>query len=193
MCKTVLEGIQHRRLKNDNFTILCSNCIGGIICNRLGKQFLSPTVNLWFFQDDFIKFLLDLKGYLTEELVFIESKYDHPVAKLRDIKIFFAHYHTEEEAAAAWNRRKERINFNNLYIIMYDRDGVTREDLLKLKDVPCKGRIVLSEYARDYEGIDYLHTLKPGKGASGNQFVDIDALGIYTFEKQFDYVGWLNQ
>lgn len=26
-----------KRLKNDNFTILCSNCIGGVIYHRLGK------------------------------------------------------------------------------------------------------------------------------------------------------------
>ena len=193
LCIAFFGAIQRRRLKNDNFTILCPNCIGGIIYNRLGKQFLSPTINLWLFQQDFIKFLLDLKGYLAEELVFIKSQYSHPVAQLRDITIYFSHYHTEEEAASAWNRRKARINFDNLYIIMCDRDGVTRDDLLKLKEVPCKGRIVLSEHTRSYEDIDYLRTLNPGKGAFGNQFVDVDALGIYTFEKQFDYVGWLNQ
>lgn len=191
--KAIFESIQRKRLKNQNFTILCSNCIGGIIYNRLGTQFRSPTINLWLLQTDFIKFLLDLKGYLAEELVFVDSKYDYPVAQLRDIKIYFAHYLTQEEAALAWERRKERINFDNLYIMMYDRDGVTREDLLKLKDIPCKGLVVLSEHKRSYEGVDGLRTLKPGKGAFGNQFVDVDALGFYTFEKQFDYVKWLNQ
>lgn len=43
-----------KRLKNDNFTILASNCAAGIIYNRLGKQFLSPTINMWFKQGDFI-------------------------------------------------------------------------------------------------------------------------------------------
>jgi uncharacterized protein (DUF1919 family) len=154
---------------------------------------LSPTINLWISQKDFIKFVLDLKGYLAEELVFIESQYDYPVALLRDIKVYFAHYKTVEDAQSAWNRRKVRVNFDNLYIIMYDRDGITREDLLKIRDLPCKSRIVLSEHIRDYEGVDYIKTIKAGRGTFGNQFVDADGLGIYTFEKQFDYTSWLNK
>ena len=35
------------KLKNKDFSIICSNCIGGIIYNRLGQKFLSPTINLW--------------------------------------------------------------------------------------------------------------------------------------------------
>ena len=49
-----------KRLKNDNFSIICSNCIGGTIYNRLGKQFLSPTINLWFYQKDFLKFIQNI-------------------------------------------------------------------------------------------------------------------------------------
>lgn len=190
--KFLYEADLRRRLKNENFSIICSNCIGGIIYNRLGKQFLSPTINLWMHQGDFIKFVLDLKGYLAEELVFIKSEYDYPVAQLRDIQIFFAHYHSKSEAREIWNRRKERINYENLYIIMYDRDGVTREDLLKLKEVPCRGRIVLSEHPRSYEGINYIKTLIPTDRPNGKQFVDADDFGIKTFEKQFDFVRWLN-
>lgn len=192
LCKKIFEGVQRKRLKNDNFTIVCSNCVGGVIYNRLGKQFLSPTVNLWFLQDEFIKFLMDLKGYLAEELVFVDSKYNYPVAQLRDIKVHFAHYHTEEESREAWNRRKSRINYDNLYIIMYDRDGVTREDLLKLKDVPCKGKVVFSEHVRNYEGVDYLHTMKPHRNENGALFTHEDWFGFKTFEKQFDYVKFLN-
>ena len=193
LCKAVFESVQRKRLRNDDFSIICSNCVGGIIYHRLGKQFLSPTINLWFHQDEFIKFLLDLKGYLAEELVFIESQYDYPVAQLRDIKVYFAHYKTEAEARDAWNRRKARVNFDNLYIIMYDRDGITRDDILKIKDLPCKGRIVLSEHIRDYEGVDYIRTLKPGKHANGALFTDVDWFGFQTFEKQFDFVKFLNQ
>ena len=44
-----------KRLKNQDFTILCSNCIGGTIYHRLGLQFRSPTVNLWMHQRDFLQ------------------------------------------------------------------------------------------------------------------------------------------
>lgn len=62
------ENSIRKRLTNDNFTIICSNCIGGTIYNRLGKQFLSPTINLWMHQRDFIKFVLDIKEYINPEL-----------------------------------------------------------------------------------------------------------------------------
>lgn len=50
---------QRKRLKNDNFTIISSNCIGGLIYHRLGKEFNSPTINLRFYQNEFIKFVQD--------------------------------------------------------------------------------------------------------------------------------------
>ena len=45
------------RLKNDNFTIITNSCIGGVMYHKLGKRFLSPTVNLWMYDEDFYKFV----------------------------------------------------------------------------------------------------------------------------------------
>lgn len=178
------------RIKNDNFSIICSNCIGGVIYHRLGKRFLSPTVNLWFDQNDFFKFVSDLKGYLQKDLEF-ENETPYPIAKLGDITIHFNHYHSEDEARACWIRRKERINFNNLYIIMYDRDGITESDIRKLENIPCRSKIVLSD--KIHAEIPYVKTLVPSNNPNGCQFMDTDDYGLYTFEKQFDFVEWLNE
>ena len=35
-----------KRLKNKNFTLITNNCTGGVIYNRLGLKFLSPTIKL---------------------------------------------------------------------------------------------------------------------------------------------------
>ncbi|MGN0990323.1 MAG: DUF1919 domain-containing protein [Candidatus Ventricola sp.] len=184
------ERTARKRLNNDGFSIICSNCIGGLIYHRLGKPFLSPTINLWMSQPDFLKFVLDLRGYLDEELVFIEDKYDYPVALLRDIKIYFAHYHSESEAQDCWNRRRSRVNYDNLYIIMYDRDGITQEDIRQLENIQCKAKIVLSD--KKHEQLDYVLTMKPTDNPHGQQFMDRNWLGMMTFEKQFDFVKWLN-
>ena len=113
-----------KKLRNDNFSIICSNCIGGVIYHRLGKQFLSPTINLWMNQKDFLKMALDLKSYMSKELAFIKGEYDYPIALLGDVKVYFNHAKTEEEARHSWEQRKTRINYDNLYVIMYDRDGL---------------------------------------------------------------------
>lgn len=182
-----------RRLKNKNFTILCSNCIGGIIYHHLNMEFLSPTVNLWIRQYDFVKFIKRPKWYLAQPLQFIETKYSFPVAMLGDIKIHFNHSTSSAEAANDWNRRKERINWDNLYVILYDRDNLSREQVLSLKDVECKRLIMLSE-RDDYCDLNYVHKInRSNKGRSDEQvFLDKDWFGIRTFEKQFDFVAWLN-
>lgn len=189
--KQYYENKLRKKLKNDNFSIICSNCIGGIIYNRLGKKFLSPTINLWIRQNDFLKFVLDLKGYISKDLVFIESEYDYPVALLGDIKIHFNHYKTEEDARLNWDKRKNRINYDNLFIIMNNRDNITENDILKLNNVKCKNKIVLAN--KDYKNIDYVIKIKPNLDKTNGQvFLDKDILGKRTFEKYFDFVKFLN-
>ena len=179
------------RLKNRDFTILCSNCIGGVIYHRLGLQFRSPTVNLWMRQRDFIKFAENLSEYIEEDLIFVESEYDYPVARLKDVQIYFNHSPNEEAARRDWERRKERINYDNLFLIMYDRENLTEEDFRRFEAVPGRGRIVLSD--RDHPDIGFIKTIRPSGRPMGQQFLDKDWLGMRTFEKQFDYVAWLNQ
>ena len=178
-----------KRLKNDNFSILCSNCIGGTIYNRLGKQFLSPTINLWFYQKDFLRFIQNIHYYLSLDLKFIETERNYPVAVLDDIYIFFLHYTTNEEAELAWNRRKKRINFDNLYIIMYDRDGMDEKDYDNFSQLQSKNKIILS----DHDNKSYPFILKlTSKSNDDGVFLEKDKCGIRTFERQWDYVDWLN-
>ncbi|MGM9535383.1 MAG: DUF1919 domain-containing protein [Intestinibacter sp.] len=186
----IYEKKLRKKLKNQDFSIICSNCIGGIIYHRLGKEFLSPTINLWLHQDDFLKFVLNLKEYISKDLIFVESEYDYPVGLLDDIKIYFNHSKTEEEARLNWDKRKKRINYDNLFIIMYDRDEITKEDIKKLENVDCKNKIVLSD--KEYPDIDYVLTIQHNNKVNGQQYLDKDILDKRTFEKHFDFVKWLN-
>lgn len=179
-----------KRLKNDNFSIICSNCIGGVIYHRLGKQFLSPTINMWMKQKEFLTFVENLDEALEQELVFIETEYDHPVAQITTkggtVGLYFNHAKTKEEAEENWTRRKKRVNKDNLFIIMYDLGDITEEDILKLDQIKCKNKIVLSQNKRN---IPYVLTIEPRQGTT---YLDKDRLGRRTFEKEFDFVEWLN-
>lgn len=189
--KKMYENKLRKNIKNDKFSILCHNCIGGIIYNRLGKQFLSPTINLHFESKDFLKFIFNLEYYLSQELIFEETKNKYPIGILGDIEIKFNHYNSNQEAKEAWDRRKKRINYDNLFLIMYDRGGITKEDILKLETIKCKNKIVLSE--KNYEDIDYVLQIKAKKNKiDGQVCLDKDILGIRTFEKYFDFVKWIN-
>ena len=181
-----------KNLKNKDFTFLASNCTAGIIYHRLGMKFLSPTINMFIWQDDFLKFVLDLPHYLDQKLRFIETDEGYPVAMLDDIKLYFNHYKTNEEAEEKWEERKKRMNMDNLFILMCDRDGITDEDMLRLNEVNCRNKVVLT--AKEHPEVDFAFQLP--------EYANEDYVGYYlgknaitdktVVEKHFDFVKWLN-
>ena len=186
------------RLKNDNFTILCSNCVGGVLYHRLGKPFLSPTINMWFRQVDFLAFCVYLDYYLAQELHFIETDMPHPVAlllgngeEIPDITLFFNHDKEPETAREKWERRKSRIVRDNLYIMLYYLDGITEDQLKKLESVPCKNKVVFT--AKPLSEISWSVFIKPNlKHHYPFSYLEKDAFGVRYIEKKFDFVTFLN-
>lgn len=126
---------RRERLINKNFTILSSECAGGVIYHDLGLKFDSPTINLWFKPNDYLLFLNNLNYYLNTNSLTEELNNDlaYPVGILgegdKKIKLYFQHYENFQIAKEKWNVRKKRVHLNNLFIIMTDRDGATKEML----------------------------------------------------------------
>lgn len=142
-------------------------------------------------QRDFIKFVSNLREYIDKELVFVNDEYDYPVAILNDIKIYFNHFKTEQDARENWGRRKIRINYDNIYIIMYDVENLTENDLLQLKNVRCQNMVVLSSNERS--NLEFVKKITPNLDrVNGAQFLDKDKYGMRTYEKQWNFVEWLN-
>ena len=69
--------------------------MGGVITHELGMRFDSPTVNLFFYPEDYLKLLSNFKYYIQEcSLVqdiklTLQNKYT--VGKLEDIEIHIVH------------------------------------------------------------------------------------------------------
>lgn len=185
-------GSMRRKLKNKDFTILSCNCAAGIIYHRYNLPFLSPTINLWIEQNDFLKFVSDLDHYLCQELHFIETDAGYPVAECGDIKIWFNHYATEEEARQKWESRKKRINRNNLFLMMSERDGIGREEILKFGQIPCKNRVIFTSHR--YEDIPYACYLPPYEGEEQvGYYLEKNPITDKTvMEEYFDLTKWLN-
>lgn len=180
--------------KNKNFTIFSSNCIGGVMTSELGVRFNSPFVNLWLYSKDYIKFLKNPEKYLNCEMLFCkEEGIDYPIGVLDDIKIYFYHYNTAEEAEKAWNRRKKRINFDNIYVIFTDRDNCSYFDLLEFDKLPYEHKIVFTH--KKYPEIKSSVYIKEFKNC--NQVGNLVALEGKIITKhiyeRFNYVKWLNK
>ena len=185
-----------RKLNNSDFSIVCSNCIGGFIYHRLGLKFLSPTINCFIEPGDFIKFCKNLEHYLSLNLEFVKSEKSYPVAKLDDVTVYFNHSKTEKDAENMWNKRKTRVNYDNIYVILYNRyakDAVplSKDEILEAGNIKCKNLIVLSDIP--YPDIPYVLYIPKKDSDLGQLYFDCDKYGIKTFEKDFDFISFLNK
>lgn len=185
----------HRR-KNTvkSCTIISSNCIGGILAHDLGLRFDSPTVNLWFEAEDFVKFLENLCEYIHCPLhdVVVDEKCGYPIGYLQDVKIYFQHYKTVEEAIERWSKRSQRVDVDNMCVICTDRDGMTPDLLKRFLALPYKKIVyvshkdmVLNEECIYIPGFEKEESLPDMTGWA-------DFRGHRYYEKYFDIVGWLN-
>jgi len=106
---------------------------------NLPKQ--SPTVAL-FMVSDYIKFISNLKEYISLELTFIrpeESRWKkqicgdnclvcYAIGVIKDIEIFFLHYHSKNEAKNKWEPRCKRINWDRMIVNLTIRMVVQKEN-----------------------------------------------------------------
>lgn len=133
--RRILSRIVKKKVDFSEISLISQNCIGGIIYHDANQRFLSPTVNLYILPKDFIKFVNNLDYYLSLTPN-VEMGKDYPIGTLGDIQINFMHYSAPEEAVEKWEERKQRINFNKIFVIMVERDGFDDEDFkefLKIK------------------------------------------------------------
>lgn len=179
------------RLRNKDFTIFCNNCIGGCVYHSLGKEFLSPTINCYMTTQNFLKFIENYDSYLKKPLVFRKSESEFPVGMIGEIEIFFNHATSEEEALEEWNRRKNRINSNNLYAIIRELDYtevISKDAIESLLKVYKNVVIITFDKRKDklphYKYID----LKDNKDEFKKNFFGID-----LWARKWDYVKFLNK
>lgn len=185
---------QIRRLKNSNFTIISSTCNGGVIYSDLKQKFNSPTINLFILPEQFIKLCKNLKFYMTCDLVECNINHKYPVGILnQEIYLHFVHYHSFEEAKSKWDERKKRINYDNLYFMMTDRDGCTEEIIKEFDQLPYKNKVIFtSNQYPQYKSTIFC-----------DEYVNEKEVGVLTnfrniagerlYDRYFDIVGWLNE
>lgn len=140
-----------KQLDLSDISILSMNCIGGIVYHDCKKKFLSPTVNLFFLPSDFIKFVNNLDHYLSITPKITMGK-DYPIGIIDDIKIFFMHYTSCEEALSKWEERKARINKDKIFVIMVERDGFSKQDFENFNKI--KYSKLLFTKTEEYESED---------------------------------------
>ncbi len=190
-----LSGFRRRKLVNTDFTIISNNCWGGICYEYYGLPKLSPTVGMYFYAEDYVKFISNLSYYLGLEMRMItpsESKHrsslyskgeiDVPVGVLDDIEVVFLHYLNPNIAKDKWSKRVKRINWDNIiYKFSYMNECTDQniEDFLQITNGKKRVCFVSQKKWNDY-GVYEVPANIEGQVVDDttwfNKYVDIEAL-----------------
>ena len=123
------------KLLKSRVSIIASNCWGGFAYNTLGMECLSPTKNCFFSGDGFLKVINDTRKYMSVKPIF--SRFYQlvggkdkgkiiPVLKIDDVEIFCNHSGCSDPEISStindWERRKLKINYDNLFYMCYSCD-----------------------------------------------------------------------
>lgn len=110
------------KLRENPVSIITNDCFGGRLYHYLNLEFASPFVNCWMDEDDFLQLVDHLEEYMKQPLVpqYEGDMYQCPVGTLtylhQSISIHFNHAYSFEEAKTDFERRRKRINWNNIFI-----------------------------------------------------------------------------
>lgn len=185
------------RLKRSGFSIICTNCIGGVMYHDLGLEFLTPTVNLTISLPDLVKMAGDLKWYMEQPLAELDRGSPFPTARLgagdRAVQINFLHYDTFQAAKESWEERKRKINYSCIVLMGTDQDGCDYESLRRFDQLPYPNKLLFTHIPHpELSSACYI----PG-------FEDRPEIGTLTnlkpqfFKRRylddFDYVDFLNR
>ena len=184
------------RIANTDFSIICNNCFGGMLSHDLGLKFLSPTINLYFDAEDYIKFLENLSFYLNCEIIDGGGSGKGNVIGLLngEIKLHAIHYDTFDELKDKWNERKMRVNYDNLFVIGAYRDNCTDDLVRRFCALPFKNKVFLSHKEIDCENNDCIVKVKCGKNATEVPGADMMAsCKSRVYDNAFDFIRWLNR
>lgn len=199
--KTIFKPIRKyrkRKLTNRDFSIISNNCWGGRIYQKLDLPYTSPTVGVYFYAEDYIKFITNMEYYLsiTPKIISKEqSKYARelselkvyryfPVGLIDDVEVVFLHYRSDKEAIEKWERRKRKVNLSNLIVKFNDQNGFSINNLIDFEKLPYKNKIcfVAKQYTKD----NNLYIL-PQKKCS---YVKSD---MRVFKKPINMINFINQ
>ncbi len=184
---------KRRRLHGDSFSILSSNCNGAMLLHDLGCRFDTPTVNLYFLPADFLRFAADPEKYLSAvPIPAAAEEKDFPVGKIEDIKVYFMHYTSFEQARDKWVERSQRVDLSRAFWMMTDQMGCTYEQIGQFDALPYAHKVIFTHKPYpEFASACYMPGFEE-KGEVGVLSDWKDGKRKRRYLDDFDAVGFLN-
>lgn len=130
---------QYALLLHSKVSIIANNCWGGTAYHALGMRFYSPFINMFEDDENFLRLLGDFKYYMGLKLEFVRYGFSparniiYPVCRLGDVELHFNHFSSMDEVERKWYERVERINWDNLFVMMHTENVETMGCFEKLR------------------------------------------------------------
>lgn len=184
--------IKRKKLKNKNPTVFSANCNGAMILHDMQCRYNSPFVNLFVTPVDFLKFLKEPEKYLNAEPVEISSTLPFPVGTVEDITVYYMHYKTFDEAKLKWVERSKRVDMDNLFVMMTDKNGCTEKDIAEFDKLPYQNKVVFTH--KPYPQYKSTYYIKGFENYKEVGVLSDDKPGFFKrrWLDDFDYVKFLN-
>ncbi|MBE6777093.1 MAG: DUF1919 domain-containing protein [Ruminococcaceae bacterium] len=183
-----------KSLNNKNFTLISNNCNGGVLLHELGLRFNSPFVNLYVNTEDYIKYLQNFDYYNTLEVEFLnDTDKSYPVGRLGDLTVDFVHYKSNSEAKTKWNERTQRINKDNIFVILTEQDDCTFDCLKSFDNLNFENKVVFT--CKRYPEIKSSVFVKKYYNNPKGVFMFLDFPNRFSIKRNydvFDFVSWFN-
>jgi uncharacterized protein (DUF1919 family) len=150
---------KYKKLRHSKLSILSTSCFGGFCYHRFGLPFLSPTINMFTSDKEFLKFLQNPMENVHKELIFqgtaFEKKIqaDYPIFKVGETKWYMNHYPNFDVAYRKWYERTFRINWFNVLPVMFTENP---EVLAEFDKLPFAKKVCFVPFKSDLYSAYYI-------------------------------------
>lgn len=138
---------KYMEIKKRHVTIFANSCWGGFVYHTLGLEFNSPLINMAVPEADYLKILENPRKYMDRDLEYIGNMDDKdisfPTAKCGDVELYFIHYNSFAEAREIWNKRKKKINWENIFVMF---GSESRKMVEKFENLHYENKICFSPF-----------------------------------------------
>ena len=181
------------RLTNNDFSLITSNCTGGIVYHWLGLRFNSPFINLFMSNEDYLNALENFEKFISTPLVEFESDNNYPIGiGFNGVMIHFMHYASFDEANDKWEKRKKRINYDNLCVWLTNWNGEYKI-IERFQNLPFKNKICfVNKKYNNCSNIVYLNCNKKKGGDGIGQIYRTKNIFGKRYLDDWDYVKFFN-
>jgi uncharacterized protein (DUF1919 family) len=134
------------QLESCKFSIISNDCFGAEMYRWIDRPYNTPFVGLMVMAPCYISLVQDFEQKIYQPLRFVKyTKYpgmehfwlqrnQYPIGLIDDVEIHFLHYQTENEAYDKWNRRRDKLDLDNLRFKFCTGKDYASPELVKLFD-----------------------------------------------------------